>query len=64
MSTALFLQHYGKYSSSLELEDKIEDRHRRRWAKGDWTDDSDQMILIMQSLTDNKGEVTIPKLLD
>lgn len=51
-------QHYGKHGWGLEFEDKVNDRHRRRWAVGDWTDDSDQMILIMQSFTDNKGKVS------
>ncbi|XP_046563667.1 uncharacterized protein LOC124272507 isoform X1 [Haliotis rubra] len=31
--------------------------HRTRWEEGDWTDDTDQMILILQSLTDNEGQV-------
>lgn len=36
---------------------KNNDSHRRKWETGDWTDDSDQMILILQSLLDNKGKV-------
>ena len=36
---------------------KNNDSHRWRWETGDWTDDSDQMILILQSLLDNKGKV-------
>jgi len=46
--------HYEKFQGKLQYEDRIEDRHRSRWIKGDWTDDSDQMILIMQSLIENK----------
>lgn len=34
-----------------------QDEHRNRWERGDWTDDSDQMILIMQSLMENQGHV-------
>lgn len=29
--------------------------HNARWVPGDWTDDTDQMILIMESLTENGG---------
>lgn len=43
----------------LEYEMKIGDHHRQRWATGDWTDDSDQMLLIMLSLVDNKGQVNV-----
>lgn len=43
----------------LEYETKsiVDDAHRSRWKTGDWTDDSDQMILIMQSLVDKNGEI-------
>lgn len=52
----------GYFSTSqnrihLEYEMKNNDSHRWRWETGDWTDDSDQMILILQSLLDNKGKV-------
>nr|XP_002733515.1 PREDICTED: uncharacterized protein LOC100373659 [Saccoglossus kowalevskii] len=46
-----------------ELEYQLKERvdkhkdHQRRWKVGDWTDDSDQMILILQSLVDNSGQV-------
>ena len=36
---------------------KIDDNHRRIFPTGDWTDDTDQMILIMQSITQQKGNV-------
>ena len=36
---------------------KIDDDHRRIFPTGDWTDDTDQMILIMQSITQQKGNV-------
>ncbi|XP_064639250.1 uncharacterized protein YegU-like [Lineus longissimus] len=48
-------QNYGKFKK-LEYEQKVPDMHRQRWETGDWTDDSDQMILIMQSLRDNDGK--------
>ena len=41
----------------LEYDMKHPDFHRSRWETGDWTDDSDQMILILQSLLDNEGKV-------
>lgn len=47
----------------LEYEHKIDDGHRSRWKTGDWTDDSDQMILIMDSILDCNGEVWITKLM-
>eukprot|EP01114_Cavostelium_apophysatum_P016108 TRINITY_DN4529_c0_g1_i1.p1 TRINITY_DN4529_c0_g1~~TRINITY_DN4529_c0_g1_i1.p1 ORF type:complete len:467 (-),score=84.35 TRINITY_DN4529_c0_g1_i1:18-1418(-) len=34
------------------------DMHRRRWEVGDWTDDSDQMILILDGLFGNAGQVS------
>ena len=41
----------------LEYSMKYRDLHRERWDTGDWTDDSDQMILILLSLVANKGKV-------
>ena len=38
---------------------KSDDSHRIRWVQGDWTDDSDQMILIMQTLLERNGQVAI-----
>ena len=39
--------------------------HSRRWARGDWTDDTDQWILILDSLTEKDGnEKTFAKKLD
>ncbi|KAL3868594.1 hypothetical protein ACJMK2_041395 [Sinanodonta woodiana] len=48
--------HYGLHAE-LEYHHKYDDFHRSRWAVGDWTDDSDHMILIMDSLTENNGLV-------
>ncbi|PFX16366.1 uncharacterized protein LOC111342294 [Stylophora pistillata] len=41
----------------LEYDMKFNDGHRWKWDTGDWTDDSDQMILILQSLLDNDGKM-------
>ncbi|XP_067683812.1 ADP-ribosyl-[dinitrogen reductase] glycohydrolase-like [Haliotis asinina] len=50
---------YRKVERHLELEHKnlSPEAHRKRFKEGDWTDDTDQMILILQSLTDNDGQV-------
>ncbi len=32
----------------------VRDAHRQRWAVGDWTDDTDQMLCILDSLLDKK----------
>ncbi len=37
------------------FEDIIEDRHRSRWKNGDWTDDTDQMLCILDSITANNA---------
>ncbi|KAL3868577.1 hypothetical protein ACJMK2_041378 [Sinanodonta woodiana] len=49
-------RHYPKMP--LEYKHKINDKYRESWEIGDWTDDSDQMFLIMQSLIENDGEVS------
>lgn len=45
----------------MEFEHKslVDNPHQNRWNVGDWSDDSDQTILILISLTENKGEVSI-----
>ncbi|XP_066283565.1 ADP-ribosyl-[dinitrogen reductase] glycohydrolase-like isoform X2 [Branchiostoma lanceolatum] len=51
-------QCYG--SKKLEYSMKVKDGHRVRWNIGDWTDDSDQMILIILALIENRErKVTI-----
>lgn len=42
---------------NLEYHMKSQDMHRERFATGDWTDDSDQMILILLSLVENDGKM-------
>jgi len=37
----------------------VRDDHRSRWATGEWTDDTDQMLCILDSLLD-LGELNIP----
>eukprot|EP00735_Rhodelphis_limneticus_P002474 TRINITY_DN1335_c0_g1::TRINITY_DN1335_c0_g1_i1::g.19941::m.19941 TRINITY_DN1335_c0_g1::TRINITY_DN1335_c0_g1_i1::g.19941 ORF type:complete len:567 (-),score=87.18,sp/Q9Z2V5/HDAC6_MOUSE/45.45/5e-21,ADP_ribosyl_GH/PF03747.9/1.2e+03,ADP_ribosyl_GH/PF03747.9/9.1e-59,zf-UBP/PF02148.14/9.5e-17,zf-UBP/PF02148.14/3.2e+03 TRINITY_DN1335_c0_g1_i1:73-1773(-) len=44
---------------SLTFDNFERDRHRSRWAKGDWTDDTDQMILILDGLLVNSGKFSV-----
>ena len=50
-------KYYG-HLPHLEYEHKVPDMHRMRWKTGDWTDDTDQMILIMLSILDQNGNVS------
>ena len=34
----------------FNYDDIVQDYHRKTWKKGDWTDDTDQMIVIMKSI--------------
>jgi hypothetical protein len=43
------------YVRPLNFEDCHSDQHRNRWIQGDWTDDSDQMFLILDSLRKYQG---------
>lgn len=45
--------------NNLEFKHKaiVCDVHRNKWKEGDWTDDSDQMLMILMSITDNEGKV-------
>ncbi|XP_070558794.1 ADP-ribosyl-[dinitrogen reductase] glycohydrolase-like [Ptychodera flava] len=51
---------YPEEKLEYRLKEKVHSvPHQRRWKTGDWTDDSDQMILIMRSLVDKKGKVDV-----
>ncbi|KAH9488680.1 hypothetical protein Btru_042156 [Bulinus truncatus] len=52
-------KYYGRRPKKLEYSQKIPDFHRSRWQEGDWTDDSDHMIVIIQSLLFCRGQVTV-----
>lgn len=43
----------------MQYTDFVKDRHRARFPTGDWTDDSDQMLCIMESLLHHGGELHI-----
>ncbi|XP_011438372.2 ADP-ribosyl-[dinitrogen reductase] glycohydrolase [Magallana gigas] len=51
--------YYKEVKNNLEFKHKaiLCDVHRNKWKEGDWTDDSDQMLMILMSITDNKGKV-------
>ena len=38
-----------------DYQDIISDSHRCRWKKGAWTDDTDQMLCVLDSLIENKS---------
>jgi ADP-ribosylglycohydrolase len=47
-------QSYGPNAASrtaMTFEERVSDMHRARWELGDWTDDTDQMVVILQSIT-------------
>ena len=59
------IQHYKEVYERLEFVHKkvFPDAHRRRWKQADWTDETDQMILVLQSIIHNKALVSIQKIL-
>ena len=45
-----------KYPNGIShYSDIYQDRHRRRWKIGDWTDDTDMMLCIAKAVIDDKG---------
>ncbi|KJE94191.1 ADP-ribosylglycohydrolase [Capsaspora owczarzaki ATCC 30864] len=58
MSVAQALEAYGP-DGPADYSKIVRDRHRSRWVQGDWTDDTDQMIVIMRSLIKNNGKVVV-----
>ncbi len=45
-----------KYPQGLQLYKQIyQDRHRKRWDTGDWTDDTDMMLCIADAVIEDKG---------
>lgn len=45
-----------KYPHGLQHYSQIyQDRHRKRWKTGDWTDDTDMMLCIAHAVIENKG---------
>ncbi|KYQ92396.1 hypothetical protein DLAC_06368 [Tieghemostelium lacteum] len=52
-------QLYADENTMIPFPDFYPNRHNMRWTKGDWTDDSDQMILIMQMFISTGGQVDL-----
>ncbi|EGC31470.1 hypothetical protein DICPUDRAFT_39887 [Dictyostelium purpureum] len=46
---------YG--TSAIPFPSNIRTSNSCRWVRGDWTDESDQMILVMESIIENNGKV-------
>ena len=45
-----------KYPHGLQHYKQIfQDRHRKRWEIGDWTDDTDMMLCIADAVIEDKG---------
>ena len=45
-----------KYPNGLRHYKQIfQDRHRKRWKIGDWTDDTDMMLCIADAIIEDKG---------
>lgn len=42
-----------------KYEQIIQDAHRKRWCKGDWTDDTDMWMCIASSIIKNKGCINL-----
>jgi ADP-ribosylglycohydrolase len=58
MSRAEADEHYHRYLGTyIPFEAFKQDMHRSRWQVGDWTDDTDQMILLMDGLFATNGSI-------
>lgn len=58
-NVCFFPQKYKEVHNKLEYVHKkmLPDVHRRKWNIGDWTDETDHMLLILQSILNKQGEV-------
>ena len=43
------------YPTQLSPASRVEDKHRKRWAQGDWTDDTDQMVILLDAIVAGSG---------
>eukprot|EP01105_Mastigella_eilhardi_P028243 TRINITY_DN918_c0_g1_i10.p2 TRINITY_DN918_c0_g1~~TRINITY_DN918_c0_g1_i10.p2 ORF type:complete len:617 (+),score=123.79 TRINITY_DN918_c0_g1_i10:3185-5035(+) len=53
--------HFQYGGGPIDFSDFVRCRHRNRWILGDWTDDTDQMVLILQQLLETGGDVDAKK---
>jgi ADP-ribosylglycohydrolase len=47
---------YPDASKLIPFPDYLLTQHSRRWRRGDWTDDTDQWILLLDTLIGNNGD--------
>jgi len=50
---------YPDASKLIPFPNYITTHHSQRWNRGDWTDDTDQWILILETLTEGNGDEKI-----
>ena len=50
---------YPDHSKTIPFPGFILTHHSQRWKRGDWTDDTDQWILILETLTEHNGDERI-----
>ena len=50
---------YPDKSKIIPFPDYVPTHHNRRWARGDWTDDTDQWILILETIMESDGDVQV-----
>eukprot|EP00913_Durusdinium_trenchii_P020386 g19150.t1 len=55
LSHAEAVDFYGPKADFQPGREVFPDEHRMMWCAGDWTDDTDQQVLLMQSLLNTKG---------
>ncbi|KAI8827129.1 ADP-ribosylation/Crystallin J1 [Fimicolochytrium jonesii] len=48
---------YGANGEKLALDNMHADRHRCKWEKGDWTDDTDHLVILLCSVLATGGEL-------
>ena len=47
---------YPDSAQLIPFPDYVQTPHARRWKRGDWTDDTDQWLLVMDTLLEPKGD--------
>ena len=50
---------YPDASQLIPFPDYILTNHSKRWRRGDWTDDTDQWILMLDTILNDKGDVKV-----
>jgi ADP-ribosylglycohydrolase len=50
---------YRGVSTLIPFPNYFSTEHSKRWRRGDWTDDTDQWILLLETLTEGNGDERI-----